>query len=65
MTLLWTHAGVSSTQGITSRGRIGIDSALRGQVLRSPWFVDNADKSAMVTAINDILADVQSGATVL
>lgn len=42
--------------GITSRGRIGIDATMYGDVLTNPWFQDPNDKTVMLTAINDLLS---------
>ncbi|QRV99262.1 GMC oxidoreductase [Ceratobasidium sp. AG-Ba] len=44
------------TQGLTSTGRIGIDSSLRGVVLKNPWYADQADKNVMITAVTDVLS---------
>jgi len=48
------------TTGITSRGRVGIDSNLRAILSVPPWFTDPVDKSTMVTALEAIIANVQS-----
>ncbi|KAF9491048.1 cellobiose dehydrogenase [Pleurotus eryngii] len=44
--------------GITSKGRIGIDVALRPRVLVEPWFTDPIDKTVLLQGINDIVASV-------
>ncbi|KZP28042.1 hypothetical protein FIBSPDRAFT_1039750 [Athelia psychrophila] len=46
------------SQGITSRGRIGINAALTGLPLVNPWFTDPVDKSTLITAIKDLLTTV-------
>ncbi|KAG8737141.1 hypothetical protein FRC10_008545 [Ceratobasidium sp. 414] len=42
--------------GLTSVGRIGIDSALRGAILTQPWLTDPVEKTVMVNAITDVLS---------
>lgn len=49
------------SENITSRGRIGINSALQATPLVDPWFVDPVDKSAMISVLNDIVAGVGNG----
>ena len=51
----------SRSQGLTSRGRIGIDAALRGQALTNPWFTDPTDKAVLVAALKDIVSNMASG----
>lgn len=51
---------ISST-GITSRGRVGIDASMTGQVLVNPWFVDPVDKAVLIQGINDIVSTVPLG----
>lgn len=41
------------TQGITSRGRIGINGSLTALSLVDPWFRDINDKVVMINAIED------------
>ena len=48
--------------GITSRGRVGIDAGLNGQILVNPWFVDPIDKAVLIQGLNDIVSTVPSGA---
>jgi len=48
------------TTGITSRGRVGIDSDLKAILSVPPWFTDPADKSTMIDALNSIVANIQS-----
>ncbi|EIN05508.1 cellobiose dehydrogenase [Punctularia strigosozonata HHB-11173 SS5] len=50
---IWTIT-VYLSQGITSRGRVGIDAALRGTPLVNPWFTDPIDKQVLIQALNDI-----------
>ncbi|KAH9919454.1 cellobiose dehydrogenase [Epithele typhae] len=40
------------SQGVTSRGRIGIDAALRGTALTNPWFTDPSTSSTMSSVSN-------------
>ncbi|KAJ7055854.1 the flavin domain of cellobiose dehydrogenase [Mycena amicta] len=46
--------------GLTSRGRIGVDSHLNGVPLVQPYFTDPGDETTVVTAINDIIASVKN-----
>lgn len=46
--------------GITSRGRIGINSDLKGFPLVQPWFQDPNDKSALLKGITDAIADMKT-----
>ncbi|KAH7920130.1 hypothetical protein BV22DRAFT_823461 [Leucogyrophana mollusca] len=46
--------------GVTSRGRIGIDAALRAQPIVNPWFTDPVDKSTLITALNDIVSNINT-----
>jgi len=46
------------SQGITSRGRIGINAALTGLPLVNPWFTDPVDKTTLIQGLNDILSTV-------
>ncbi|KAG8938733.1 hypothetical protein FRC03_006981, partial [Tulasnella sp. 419] len=46
------------SQGITSRGRIGIDATMRGVPLVGPWLQDSKDKAVLLTGINDILNSI-------
>ncbi|CAE6458176.1 unnamed protein product [Rhizoctonia solani] len=47
------------TQGLTSTGRIGIDSSLRGVILKNPWFADQVEKAVMTNAVTDVLSTYQ------
>ncbi|KAG8699391.1 hypothetical protein FRC09_006652 [Ceratobasidium sp. 395] len=47
------------TTGLTSSGRIGIDSSLKGTILKNPWFTDQVDKAVMTTAVTDVLSTYQ------
>ncbi|KAL0958866.1 hypothetical protein HGRIS_014182 [Hohenbuehelia grisea] len=46
--------------GITSRGRIGIDAALRARPLVDPWLQDPNDKPVLLQALGDIVAGIKS-----
>ncbi|EGN94368.1 hypothetical protein SERLA73DRAFT_77778 [Serpula lacrymans var. lacrymans S7.3] len=48
------------SQGVTSRGRIGINAALTGIPLVNPWFTDPVDKSTIITALNDLISTVNT-----
>lgn len=48
------------SNGITSRGRIGIDSTMYGKVLTNPWFQDSNDKAALISGIQDTLSSMSS-----
>ncbi|EJD48894.1 cellobiose dehydrogenase [Auricularia subglabra TFB-10046 SS5] len=45
--------------GITSRGRIGIDAAMKGQALVQPWFQDPVDKQVLVDGLNRIVSSAK------
>lgn len=51
-----------SSLGIQSRGRIGIDAALRGQPLVAPWLTDAVDKEVLIQALEDVVSNLNSGA---
>ncbi|KAG8745775.1 hypothetical protein FRC10_007036 [Ceratobasidium sp. 414] len=42
--------------GLTSVGRIGIDSSMRSRIITSPWLTDPVDKVVLVNAITDLLS---------
>ncbi|KAL0571438.1 substrate-specific activator of APC-dependent proteolysis [Marasmius crinis-equi] len=46
--------------GITSRGRIGIDAALRPRVLTNPWFTDPVDKAVLIQGLKDIVSNIKN-----
>ncbi|EKM53326.1 uncharacterized protein PHACADRAFT_259608 [Phanerochaete carnosa HHB-10118-sp] len=46
--------------GIQSRGRVGIDAALRGTVLTAPWLVNADDKTVILQALNDVISNMDS-----
>jgi cellobiose dehydrogenase (acceptor) len=49
------------TQGVKSRGRIGIDSSLRGTVLTKPWLTNAVDKAILIQATSDFVNNTQTG----
>ncbi|KAJ8488449.1 hypothetical protein ONZ45_g13954 [Pleurotus djamor] len=53
--------------GITSRGRIGIDAAIRPRVLVEPWLTDPIDKAVLLQGVGDIVAGISnvSGLTMI
>ncbi|KDQ52894.1 carbohydrate-binding module 1 protein [Jaapia argillacea MUCL 33604] len=48
------------SEGITSRGRIGIDSNLGAKPLVNPWFTDPVDKTTLIQALGDIISNINS-----
>lgn len=50
-----------SSTGITSRGRVGIDAALRARPLVNPWFADPTDKTVLVKALKDVISTMDQG----
>ena len=50
-----------SSTGITSRGRIGIDAAIRPRVLVEPWLTDPIDKAVLLQGVGDIVAGISNG----
>ena len=48
------------SQGITSRGRIGMNSDLKGLPLTQPWFQDPVDKATLVKGISDAIAGLKT-----
>ncbi|KAH7911765.1 putative cellobiose dehydrogenase [Hygrophoropsis aurantiaca] len=48
------------SNGVTSRGRIGIDAALRGLPIVNPWFTDPVDKAVLITALEDIVSNINT-----
>ncbi|THG94036.1 hypothetical protein EW026_g7350 [Hermanssonia centrifuga] len=44
--------------GITSRGRVGIDAALRAAPIVNPWLVDPVDKQVLLQALNDVVSNI-------
>ncbi|KAF9525707.1 cellobiose dehydrogenase [Crepidotus variabilis] len=53
--------------GVTSRGRIGIDAAMKALPLVDPWFTDPIDKEVLLQGLNDIVANIPkvSGLTMI
>ncbi|RDX41638.1 cellobiose dehydrogenase [Lentinus brumalis] len=48
------------SQGITSRGRVGIDAALNAKPLVNPWLTDPVDKTILLQALNDVISNINS-----
>ncbi|EIW86086.1 the flavin domain of cellobiose dehydrogenase [Coniophora puteana RWD-64-598 SS2] len=44
--------------GITSRGRLGINTSLTGTPLVNPWLTDPVDKAVIIQALEDIISTV-------
>ncbi|KAJ8508326.1 hypothetical protein ONZ45_g9386 [Pleurotus djamor] len=53
--------------GITSRGRVGIDAAIRPRVLVEPWLTDPVDKAVLIQGVGDIVGGISnvSGLTMI
>ena len=51
----------NSSQGITSRGRLGITPSLNAQPIVNPWFQDPNDKVALTQAIKTLLTTANQG----
>lgn len=49
------------SNGLTSRGRIGIDNAMYMGITTPPWFQDSADKTTLLAGINNLLSTVSQG----
>ncbi|QRV90517.1 GMC oxidoreductase [Ceratobasidium sp. AG-Ba] len=45
-----------ASTGITSVGRIGINSTMWGVILQNPWLVDPVDRATLETAFSDFLS---------
>lgn len=45
--------------GITSRGRIGINSDLKGMPIVQPWFQDPTDKAVLIRGITEAIAGME------
>ncbi|KAI0746657.1 cellobiose dehydrogenase [Daedaleopsis nitida] len=48
------------SQGITSRGRLGIDAGLTGKPIDNPWLTDPVDKVVLLQALNDVVSSMKS-----
>ncbi|PIL27426.1 hypothetical protein GSI_10574 [Ganoderma sinense ZZ0214-1] len=48
------------SQGITSRGRIGIDAALNAKAISNPWLTDPTDKTVLLQALHDVVSNINS-----
>ncbi|KAK7056498.1 substrate-specific activator of APC-dependent proteolysis [Paramarasmius palmivorus] len=46
--------------GITSRGKIGIDAAIRPRALTLPWLTDPVDKEVLIQGVKDIVSNIKS-----
>ncbi|KAI0067551.1 the flavin domain of cellobiose dehydrogenase [Artomyces pyxidatus] len=46
------------SQGVTSRGRLGINGSLTGMPLVNPWFQDPIDKAVLLEGIKDIVSGI-------
>ncbi|OBZ78256.1 Cellobiose dehydrogenase [Grifola frondosa] len=48
------------SQGITSRGRIGINAGLEATALVNTWLTDPVDKTVLIQALNDVVSNMNS-----
>ncbi|KAI8986846.1 hypothetical protein BD414DRAFT_545310 [Trametes punicea] len=48
------------SEGISSRGRIGIDAALNAKALTNPWLTDPVDKTVLLQALQDVISNINS-----
>nr|AGE45679.1 cellobiose dehydrogenase [Phlebia lindtneri]AGE97206.1 cellobiose dehydrogenase [Phlebia lindtneri] len=46
--------------GVQSRGRVGIDAALRASPLVQPWLVNPVDKQILLQALHDVVSNINS-----
>ncbi|KAK7037807.1 substrate-specific activator of APC-dependent proteolysis [Paramarasmius palmivorus] len=44
--------------GVTSRGTIGIDAAIRPRVLEDPWLTDPVDREVLLRGVQDIVSNM-------
>ncbi|KAK0473373.1 cellobiose dehydrogenase flavoprotein-like protein [Armillaria novae-zelandiae] len=56
-TQIFTITAYLST-GITSRGRIGIDSSLTARTIEDPWLQNDFDKNTLIQGISDIVNSI-------
>jgi cellobiose dehydrogenase (acceptor) len=52
------------SQGITSRGRIGLTSTGSMQTVTTPWFQDPTDQTVIINALNDVINESKSDPTI-
>ncbi|EEB90497.1 hypothetical protein MPER_11289, partial [Moniliophthora perniciosa FA553] len=45
--------------GVTSRGKIGIDAAIRPRALVNPWLTDPVDKEVLIKGVKDVVANIK------
>lgn len=48
------------SQGISSRGRVGIDAALNMKPLVNPWLTDPVDKTVLLQALEDVISNMSN-----
>ncbi|EJF63960.1 cellobiose dehydrogenase [Dichomitus squalens LYAD-421 SS1] len=48
------------SQGIQSRGRVGITSGLNAQAITNPWLTDTEDKTILLQALHDVADNIKS-----
>ncbi|KAI0646211.1 cellobiose dehydrogenase [Trametes meyenii] len=48
------------SQGIQSRGRIGVDAALNAKALVNPWLTNSVDKTVLLQALHDITDNIRN-----
>jgi hypothetical protein len=49
------------SQGVTSRGRLGITSNLYMQTITEPWLQDPVDKAVLMNALTDVINQAKTG----
>jgi cellobiose dehydrogenase (acceptor) len=49
------------SQGVTSRGRLGLDPNLAMDTLVEPWLTDPVDKAVIMNALQDVIDAAKAG----
>lgn len=49
------------SNGIQSRGRIGVDAALNAKALVNPWLTNSVDKTVLLQALHDVASTMKNG----
>jgi cellobiose dehydrogenase (acceptor) len=52
------------SQGLTSRGRIGITTTGSMQAVTNPWFQDQIDKQVIIQAVQDVITESQTDSSI-
>nr|AAC32197.1 cellobiose dehydrogenase [Trametes cinnabarina] len=48
------------SEGITSRGRLGVDAALNMKAITTPWLTDPVDKTILLQALHDVVSNINN-----